>query len=128
MMMINMYAFSFSDIYSVRYFYGIVNHGGIIHIHTPVCGSLMPPGKLARYTNSGKGSSSSAFGHALAPPVADSNSKEEEEEVPVRRVLHSGYVLNDEEEATAIQQVSVISEAETREAEAVRAVRTYEAT
>jgi hypothetical protein len=90
-------------------------------------------GKLTLYANSGEGSSSGASGRALAPPVAD-NSDKEEEEVPVRTILHSGdYVLNDEEEATTIQHVSINSEAEARarfhreEAEAVRAAREYEA-
>jgi hypothetical protein len=69
----------------------------------------MPPGKLTRYANRGEGSSSCASGRALAPPIADNS--EEEEEAPARTVLNSAnYVLNDEE-ATTIQQVAVISEA-----------------
>jgi hypothetical protein len=64
---------------------------------------LTPPGKLARYTNSGEGSSSGASSRALAPPVAD-GSIEEEEAALVHTVLQSAdYVLNDEEEATVIQ-------------------------
>jgi predicted DNA-binding protein (UPF0251 family) len=62
-----------------------------------------------------------------------SNYSPEEEEALVRTVLHSGdYVLNDEEEATAIQKVVGISEAEARacfrreEAEAIRVVHAYE--
>jgi hypothetical protein len=92
----------------------------------------MPPGKLARYANSGEGSSSGVSSRALAPPVADS-SEEEEEEASTRTILNSAdYVLNDDEETTVIQQVAVISEAEARarfhheEAEAVRAVRACE--
>ncbi|KAK1661405.1 hypothetical protein QYE76_049564 [Lolium multiflorum] len=86
--------------------------------------------------NSGEGSSSGASSHALAPPIADNtNNEEEEEEVPVRNLqLQSGdYILNDEEEATVVHQLSVISAVETRarfrpeEAEVVRALREYEA-
>ncbi|KAK1679275.1 hypothetical protein QYE76_040123 [Lolium multiflorum] len=93
---------------------------------------LLPPGKLARYANSGKGSSSDASGRTLAPPFDDSC--EEEEEAPRRTIFNSrDYVLNDDEEVTAIQQVTVISEAEARarflreEADAIRQVHAYKA-
>jgi hypothetical protein len=93
---------------------------------------LTPPGKLACYANSGEGSSSAASGRALWRPAPDSSN---EEEVPVRNLqLQSGdYVLNDEEEATVVYQLSVISAVEARarfrpeEAEVVRAMREYEA-
>jgi hypothetical protein len=45
------------------------------------------------------------------PPVNDSN---KEEEKVMCRFSSGDHVLNDEEEATAIQQVTVISEAEAR--------------
>jgi hypothetical protein len=52
-----------------------------------------PPGKLARYANSGEGSFSGASGYALAPPVDDNNDDEEEgeeEEEAPRTVFNSG--------------------------------------
>jgi hypothetical protein len=74
-------------------------------------------GKLARYSNSGKGLSSAASGRVLWRPATDSSDEEQvEEEVPVRNLqLQSrDYILNDEEEAMAVQQVAVISAAEVR--------------
>jgi hypothetical protein len=73
---------------------------------------LTPPGKLARYANSSEGSSSRGSCWTLAPPIDDSS---EEEEAPRRDIFNSGdYILNDDEEATVIQLVAVISEAEAR--------------
>jgi hypothetical protein len=95
---------------------------------------LTPLRKLARYANSGEGFSSGASGRALASPVADSSDEKEEEVAPAHTILHSAdYILNNEEEATVIQLDVVISESEAgarfrrEEAEAVRAVRAYEA-
>jgi hypothetical protein len=72
---------------------------------------VTPPGKLVHYANSGEGSSSGASGRALAPLVDDSGD-EDEEAATARTVFNSAdCVLNDEEVATAIQQVAVILEA-----------------
>jgi hypothetical protein len=63
---------------------------------------VTPPGKLVHYANSGEGSSSGASGRNLAPPVDDSNDKEEEEKA-AHSIFNSGdYILSNEEEAMAI--------------------------
>ena len=45
---------------------------------------LTPPGKLARYANSGEGSSSGGVCHPPLPPVYDSSSDEEGDVAPLR--------------------------------------------
>ncbi|KAK1610073.1 hypothetical protein QYE76_033746 [Lolium multiflorum] len=75
----------------------------------------MPPAKNARYANNYEGSSSGGSCCCLLPPIDDSIMEEEEGEEAPRGIFNRGdYVLKDEEKATMIQQVAIISEAEAR--------------
>jgi hypothetical protein len=93
---------------------------------------LTPPGKLARCANSGKGSSVGGSCHPPLPPLPDSSSDDEEDTLPLY-LRSEDYVHDDTEEATTIQQITVISEAEActlfrrKEQENVRRVMEYEA-
>ena len=95
---------------------------------------LTPPGKLARYANNGgEGSSSGGACRPPLPPVYDSSSEEEEDAAPTLGLTAGDYINDDAEEEAAVQQLTVISEAEARlrfrreEAEALRQIRAYEA-
>jgi hypothetical protein len=71
----------------------------------------MPPGKLARYANSGEGSSSGGSCRPPLPSLPD-RSSDDEDDAPLLRVSTGDYVHV--EEATVIQQIAVISEAAAR--------------